>query len=196
MNIEPRLSPEEIHALQARWTTPEGERVRLRLINALRLKTNDWPEYLKDLPAVSVPAPYPAVLEDLRGLNLEGEDLREFSLCFVDLSYARLNQCSASKIRLQGSLLTGADFSNSDLRWADLLQVVAHNANFEGSNLNNSMMMVGEFCASSFKNASLAGSVLNNAKLNEADLTGVHVGDVEAYGTTFPDGFALNPDKP
>jgi len=196
MDTERKLSEAEINELRDRWTTPEGESVRTRLLNDLRTKTTDWPEYLKDLPAVSVPAPYPAVLDDLRGLNLEGEDLRGFDLCYVDLSYARLNHCDASKIRLQGSLLNGTDFSHSNLHWADLLQVVALNANFESCNLSNSMMMVGEFCTSSFKNASLVGSVLNNAKFNQADLTGTHFGDVEAYGALFPDGYILKPNEP
>lgn len=195
MNIEQMLPPEAIQKLRARWTTPEGERVRTRLLSDLRAKTEHWPEYLKDLPAVSLRAPYPAVLDDLRGLNLEGEDLQGVELCFVDLSYARLNNCKANKIRLQGSLLNWADLSHSDLHSADLLQVVARNVNFEGCRLNDCMMMSGNYCTSSFKNASLSGSVLNGAKFLEADLTGALFSGVEAHSTQFPDGFEIKPQK-
>jgi hypothetical protein len=199
MNIEHTLSPEEIHALRARWTTPEGESVRTRLLNDLQAKAMDWPAYLKDLPATSVAAPYPhygMILDDLRGLNLDGVDLRGAYLCHVDLSYANLKNCRAEGIRLQFSVLDWADFGCSQLQSADLLQVTARHTHFEGCNLDNAMMMSGVFSASSFRNASLRSCCMNGAKFTDADLTGAIFIDVEAYSTIFPDGFTLRAAQP
>jgi hypothetical protein len=199
MNIEHTLPPEEIHELRARWTTPEGERVRTRLLNDLRAKDMNLPYCLADLPATSAGAPdphYGMILDDLRGLDLEGEDLPGAYLNHADLSYANLRNCRLEGICLQFSLLDWADFGFSQLQSADLLQVTARHVNFEGCNLNNSMMMTGDFRASSFKNASLVRCCLNGAKFNEADLIGANFDGAEAHSTLFPAGFALKPNEP
>lgn len=189
------LPKQLINELQDRWTTPKGAKVLRAILADLRSRKNSWRGQLADLDAVSVPAPYPEVLEDLRGLKLERTDLQGVDLSYVNLSYASLKNCNFNRIKLQGSVLNWADLGGTHLIKADLLQIVAFNAIFDRCKLIGCMMMASELNDSSFKKAKLMASIMDgsdftNCDLEDADFQGVHY--IEAQ---FPAGFDLERTK-
>lgn len=193
MASERQLSAPEIAELQDRWRTAVGQKVSKSLLKALRARQVDWPELLGDLPRVSIPAPYPDVLDDLRGLMLSRELLDGVSLTFTDLSYSGFEFCSMKKARLQGSKLSWANFAKSSLLQADLLQVVADHAIFDDCKLAGSMMMTGDYRDSSFRNADLRKCVLNGCDFAGSDFTGIGLRGAERYSVNFPDDFDPSP---
>jgi uncharacterized protein YjbI with pentapeptide repeats len=192
MESEQKLSGSEISELQDRWRSEVGQKVKRALLRALRAHQLDWPELLKELPTVSVPAPYPDVLDDLRGLCLLKESLDGVSLTFSDLSYSAFHSCSMKKVRLQGSKLSWASFDRSNLSQADLLQVVADHAVFDDCKLAGSMMMTGNYRDGSFKNADLRKCVLNGCDFTGSELSNVRLLAAETFNIKVPASFDLS----
>ncbi|MBN4172935.1 hypothetical protein BV321_01280 [Pseudomonas syringae pv. actinidiae] len=162
------------------------------LLKALRAHQHDWPGLLNDLPSVSVPAPYPDVLDDLRGLCLLKESLDGVSLTFSDLSYSTFHSCSMKRVRLQGAKLSWASFEKSNLLQSDLLQVVADHAVFDDCNLAFSIMMTGNYRDGSFKNANLRKCILNGCDFTGSELSNVKLLAAEAFNVKVPDSFNLS----
>lgn len=192
MESEQKLSGSEISELHDRWRSEVGQKVKRALLGALRAHQLDWPELLKELPTVSVPAPYPDVLDDLRGLCLLKESLDGVSLTFSDLSYSAFHSCSMKKVRLQGSKLSWASFDRSNLSQADLLQVVADHAVFDDCKLAGSMMMTGNYRDGSFKNADLRKCVLNGCDFTGSELSNVRLLAAETFNIKVPASFDLS----
>lgn len=181
MANEQKLSASEISELRERWITGDGVKVRQALLAALRGRKLNWSELLHDLPTVSIPAPYPDVLDDLRGLCLSHELLDGISLTFSDLSYSTFHSCSMKKIRLQGSKLSWASFKGSNLLQADLLQVSADHVVFDNCKLAGAMMMAGDYKGGSFKRTDLRKCVLNGGDFSGGDFSSVKLQGVEIY---------------
>jgi uncharacterized protein YjbI with pentapeptide repeats len=87
------------------------------------------------LPSVSVAAPYPDVLDDLRGVEFRLEHLERVSLTYSHLSYSSFQLCRLMGARFQGSKLSWMHFYQSNLTSADLLQVTADHGRFENCSL-------------------------------------------------------------
>ncbi|RMO10303.1 hypothetical protein ALQ48_00349 [Pseudomonas coronafaciens pv. zizaniae] len=192
MESEQKLSCSEISELQDRWRSEVGQKVKQALLGALRAHQLDWPELLKDLPAVSVPAPYPDVLDDLRGLCVLKESLDGVSLTFSDLSYSTFHSCSMKRVSLQGAKLSWASFEKSNLLQSDLLQVVADHAVFDDCKLAGSMMMTGNYREGSFKNADLRKCVLNGCDFTGSELSNVRLQAAEVFNVKVPASFNLS----
>ena len=87
------------------------------------------------------------------GANLEGQNLAD---AFMP---------SASLVRVN---LSRADLSGALLDDASLFQVIARHADFSVTNMEDSILTMGDFCGSSFVSACLAGSSITEANLQRA----------------------------
>ena len=178
---EKSLTASEVAELRERWMTAEGMKIKSALLASLRAGKWDWPDFLVALPTVSVPAPYPELLDDLRGLTLSREMLDGVSMSHSDLSYSVFEECSLKKASFQMGRLIWANLTGSQLHKADLLQVVADHSVFDGCTLTGAMMLSGEYRHSSFRGADLRQSVLNGCRFVGADLSGALFQSAEAH---------------
>ena len=188
---ERKLSVREITELRDRWKTEIGQQIKKQLLHALREGDHSWPELLAMLPSVSVAAPYPDVLDDLRGLDFCLEHMDRVSLTHSDLSYSSFQLCRLTGARFQGSKLSWAHFYRSNLTNADLLQVTADHGRFENCSLRGAMMMTSDFRHGSFNSSDLRSSVLNGCDFRDCDLADVQLKGAEAYSVKVPPSFDL-----
>jgi len=178
---EKALTASEVAELRERWMTAEGLKIKSALLASLRAGKWDWPGFLVDLPRVSVLAPYPELLDDLRGLMLSREMLDGVSMSHSDLSYSVFDECSLKKASFQLGRLSWANLTGSELHQADLLQVVADHSVFDGCTLTDAMMLSGDYRQSSFRGADLRKSVLNGCRFAEADVSGANFQGAEIH---------------
>ncbi|MBI6885069.1 pentapeptide repeat-containing protein [Pseudomonas putida] len=182
MNIDSLvLTRSEISEIRDRWKTTEGIRIKRELLDLLRAGSWDWPDLLIDLPKISIPASQPNFLDDLRGLELQGEMLDGVSMSHSDLSYSIFEACSLKKASFQGGRLSWANLRQSQMQHADLLQVAADHAVFDGCNLAGAMMLSGDYRNGSFKKADLRRSIMNGCRLMGADLHGAQWHGAEVF---------------
>ena len=81
--------------------------------------------------------------EDLRGIDLSDQNLRDLYLRGKDLEYANL----------RGAQLSGADLEDANLNGADLTGANAENVNFEHAHLDDTTVVGTNFSGSDFSNA-------------------------------------------
>ena len=123
---------------------------------------------------------------DLRGINLNNEELSGLDLSGYDFSFASMNRVNFSQSNLSYAILTDAgldmavldecDFIGADLRRASLNECSAKNCGFGGADLSHASMInadLGEavLSRSSLHYADLRASDLTGARLSEADLS-------------------------
>lgn len=181
MNIDSHvLTRSEISEIRDRWKTTEGIRIKRELLDLLRAGSWDWPDLLVDLPKISIPAPRPNFLDDLRGLELQGEMLDGVSLSHSDLSYSIFEACSLKKTSFQGGRLSWANLRKSQVQQADLLQVAADHAVFDDCSLVGAMMLSGDYRNGSFLRADLRRCILNGCRFGGANLAGADFRGAEA----------------
>lgn len=189
MEIQPKLSSSEIELLRERWLTQTGRDVVRQLVAIWHADSRGWRSLTDQLPGVGIPAPYPELLTDLRGLELKQVKLIGAQLPYVDLSYASLKGCNLEGVCLQGSKLSWASFEGSNLKNSDLLQVMADHALFDKCSLNRAVLDVGDFRYASFQGAQLPQVMMDGADLTDAQLSGAILKGVKAIGTRFPADF-------
>ncbi|UCP11544.1 pentapeptide repeat-containing protein [Pseudomonas sp. MM213] len=190
MDDKQKLPEPGVLELKDRWKTAAGQQVRRKLLIALRVGSEDWPELLLDLPPVSNPLS-PNDLDDLRGIELPGEMLDRISLACCDLSYSNLQHCSLRKASLQRSRLNWADLQLCNLVGADLLNLEALHANFSDCKFNGAMMMSSNFRHSGFARTELKSCVLNGSDFTGSDLKPTAFERNEVHSVTFPETFDL-----
>jgi uncharacterized protein YjbI with pentapeptide repeats len=110
---------------------------------------------------------------DLTGANLSKANLQQAALYGAQIIGANLAGANLTKGKLvyanfKGSVLRDANFSNADLKFAELQQVDLRGANLTGADLTNANLA----------NANLQNAILDGAKLDGTILT----------GATMPDG--------
>lgn len=175
------LTISEISEVRDRWKTTEGIRIKRELLDLLRAGSWDWPDLLGDLPKISIPAPQPSFLDDLRGLELQGEMLDGVSMSHSDLSYSIFEACSLKKACFQGGRLSWANLRQSQMQQADLLQVAADHAVFDDCSLVGAMMLSGDYRNGSFIRTDLRRCVLNGCRFGGANLAGADFNGAEAH---------------
>lgn len=191
MDREQELSATEIEELRNRWKSPIGERVRKALLEGLRKNSYDWVEMLSQLPKVTVAAPHPEVLDDLRGISFVGETLDNASMTFVDLSYSIFEKCSMNSARLQGSKLSHASFRSTKLIKADLVQVVADHSTFDNCKLSGALLLAANFSDSSLNHVDMRKSTLIDCSFKNCELTDMIFHGAKVEGATFPPKFDI-----
>lgn len=189
MDTQPKLLPDQIERLRARWFSPAGQAVLKRLIAIWQGDSRDWRSLVYGLPEVSVRAPHPELLTDLRGLELKKLHLKGAQMPFVDLSYASFKYCNLQEICLQGSKLSWASFEHCNLKRSDLLQVVADNSRFVSCFMNQAVLDVSDLRWASFQNTEMPMAILDGADLTHAVLDGGSLAGSRARDTQFPSGF-------
>ena len=127
---------------------------------------------------------------DLRGVVLEGADLRKAKLEEADLSGARLSGANLRNAHMHRTNLAGADLTNADLRAAVMRKTNLDGADLSGANLEDANLrkstaigarLVGtklpdsnlskvDFSRASLINADLNGALLRKSIFRQADL--------------------------
>lgn len=194
MDLQPKLSAQAITELRDRWATPEGLETQRKLIKSLRDQALDWKDAYVAPATPSVPASYPGLMTDLRGLELSDLDLTNLQLPYVDLSYASFRRCVLEDTCLQGSMLRWAGFQDCNMNRCDLLQVMADHSSFKQCSMHEAVLGNGDFRAASFLDVQLPNAILDGADITDASLRKVVLKDAHMLFTKFPKGF--NPENP
>ena len=129
--------------LKERWLTPEGKKVRKKIIDHMRDK--DWGKFLVEVPFVKE--------------IVNGRDLR-----FINLNKANLSGDNLSEANLWGADLSGADLSGSDLREANLRE-----SNLRESYLSGANLIGADLSGSDLGGADLSGVDLSNTIIDNPD---------------------------
>jgi uncharacterized protein YjbI with pentapeptide repeats len=123
---------------------------------------------------------------DLRGINLDNEDLSELDFSGYDFSFANMNRVNLAKTNLSHAVLQEAslekaildecEFMGSDLSYAGLNECSAKMCGFGGVNLAQASLINADlsdavFSRSIMVSADLRASDLRRARLSEADLS-------------------------
>ena len=96
--------------------------------------------------------------------------LRGANIRFADATRAFLVGADLARADLQGSYLYHANLRRADLAWADLKEIFAYEADFQGANLQNADLRGGDFTASNLSGANLKGARLDEANFESANL--------------------------
>ncbi|MBB4867568.1 uncharacterized protein YjbI with pentapeptide repeats [Pseudomonas nitritireducens] len=187
----PEYTLEQIAELRARWQTPIGLEISQAILARERAGCDDgedWPVLLEQLPATSAPWPTNNQYLDLRGICLDGEDLQDVRFSFVDVSFGSFKGCQAQRFCLQGSTCIELDLRGTNLKKADLLQIVAPRARFDYCDLTGAVMMCSELQMASFASANLTAAWVNGCNFELANLQGAVLEDLDRFVSVFPDG--------
>lgn len=196
MEIQPKLSDTLIAQLRNRWLTQTGQDALHRFLLSLKAHPLDWKRELRTPDAPSVPANYPDLLTDLRGIELHNIDLPGAQLPYVDLSYAVIGECDLKGVCLQGSKLSHASFKHCNLKHSDLLQVMADHSLFEHCLMNQAVLGNGDFRESLFLDVQLPGAILDSADISGSKMNKVNIEGAHTLFTKFPKGFTRNKGFP
>lgn len=150
----------EMEALKSRWNLKDPEfegTCRARMVRRLKTDCRQG-RFQRPLKL------------DLRGINLDNEDLSGLDLSGYDLSFASMNRINLSQTNLSYAVLSGAslekaildecEFIGSDLNHASLNECSAKMCGFGGADLSHASLI----------NADLSDAVLSRSVLLSADL--------------------------
>ena len=132
-----------------------------------------------------------AILENLRDIL---STTLNSSNSTIDELEALLNTANNSILTLQSALLVqqnlvaewivraiNNDFSNSNLRGADLSYADLAGADLSGADLGNSNLSGADLSGADLGNSNLSGADLGNSNLSGADLTGIDLSNTSLY---------------
>lgn len=152
---------------RARWTTPEGQAKRGRLLDGWRAglgwrEAEVWPSEGDARP-------------DLRGIDLRGERLAGLDLSDARLDGARLDGADLSKTRFCRSSLRGASLVRVKAMELDAFAAVLHGACLDESTFARASFVVANLANTSWRRVSLRDADLRGATFNGAELLGCHL---------------------
>ena len=115
--------------------------------------------------------------QDLTGLDLSGYDLREAAFNRADLSKTNFSYARLDMATLDHALLDECEFIGANLSGAGLDECTARMCGFGGANLTGASLISADLSDSVFSKSILArtdfrAAVLKGARLSESDLTG------------------------
>ncbi|NOY63542.1 MAG: toll/interleukin-1 receptor domain-containing protein [Gammaproteobacteria bacterium] len=114
----------------------------------------------------------PAIMPDLSGCALIGENLIGANLSKVNLHGANLSSANLHQADLRGANLSQVNLSRANLSNADLTLAVVSEANLEHTNFRGANLRRAHLRRSSLHQAILLDAELNVANLREADASG------------------------
>ncbi len=127
---------------------------------------------------------------DLKGINLNGQELSGLDLSGYDFSYAEMNLVNFSKNNLSYSIFHGAnlekavlddcEFIGADLTHANLNECMAKTCGFGGADLSHASLI-----NANLSEAVLSRSSLRSADLRAADLTGARLSEADLSHAVF-----------
>lgn len=116
-------------------------------------------------------------LPDLSGINLMGQDLKEFELRDVSFKGAILIQADLTGVNLNGAhldnaILSGAKLERANLRYASLVSTVLVSANLKKANLESAILRRADLTQAEVQGANFSGADIYGAALRDANLSG------------------------
>ena len=120
-------------------------------------------------------------------LELEPWDLAYSHVLAKYQTGKTVENCVVTPTNLEGSLFGGADFSKSDLQWANLSDTVIAWCNLDGANLayadlSKSNLNQASLERANFRSAILDGASLQNSRIIDADFSGASLKGVSLEG--------------
>jgi len=150
-------SDSEKAALKSRWTAEQVDAVVAALAGGLAL-----PNFVAKLPPAGGGMVF---VDDLRGISLNGAELRR-----ANLSYAYLQGADLFGAILEGADLTEANLDSAYLRGADLTGARLGRANLAEATLESAKMQDVDLTGADLRNANLSSATMVHANLTAANL--------------------------
>jgi hypothetical protein len=150
-------SDSEKEALKSRWTPEQVDAVVAALAAGTLL-----PEFVAKVPPAGGGMVF---VDDLRGISLNGAELRR-----ANLSYAYLQGADLFGAILQGADLTEADLEGAYLRGTDLTGARLGRANLGGATLESAKMQDVDLTGADLRNVNLSSATMVHANLTAANL--------------------------
>lgn len=150
-------SDSEKAALKNRWTPEQVDAVVAALVGGTVL-----PEFVAKVPPAGGGMVF---VDDLRGISLNGAELRR-----ANLSYAYLQGADLFGAILQGADLTEANLDSANLRVTDLTGARLGRANLTGATLESAKMQDVDLTGADLRNANLSSATMVHANLTAANL--------------------------
>ncbi len=121
----------------------------------------------------TIPADIQAALTVIkrRATTLE-DDTKYLDLSFTNLRDANLIGGNFDRVRLNNSILIGADLRQANLKFANLSNTNLNNANFTDAKLNEANLILSNLTNTNFSSTNLTEANLNKANLTDAILDG------------------------
>ena len=147
----------EKESLKSRWTTDQVYAVVAALAAGAVL-----PEFVAKVPPSGGGMVF---VDDLRGISLNGAELRR-----ANLSYAYLQGADLFGAILQGADLTEANLEDANLRGTDLTGARFVRANLVGATFESAKMQDVDLTGADLRNANLSSATMVHANLTAATL--------------------------
>lgn len=120
------------------------------------------------------------IIETISAKTRELLEMVERDFSNIDLRDADLKRVKVHDGRFNDSTLKGADFSGSDLTNSSFKSTALNNVRFDGANLTGAQIFMSDLRGASFKSC-----VLDNADFSGSDLSGVSFDNQTFMGTIF-----------
>jgi hypothetical protein len=147
----------EKESLKSRWTTDQVDAVVAALAAGTVL-----PEFVAKVPPSGGGMVF---VDDLRGISLNGAELRR-----ANFSYAYLQGADLFGAILQGADLTEANLDSANLRGTDLTGARFVRANLAGATFESAKMPDVDLAGADLRNANLSSATMVHANLTAANL--------------------------
>ncbi|MCG8687336.1 MAG: pentapeptide repeat-containing protein [Desulfobacterales bacterium] len=177
---ENQNSEAERAALEARWReqNPDGSgTLRRAMVETLKSKcrhgSTDRPPKL-DLRGINLNN------QDLSGLNLSGYDFSFALMNRVDLTGTNLSYAVFKQASLEKAILNDCEFIGADLYGASLNECHAKNCGFGGADLTHASLINADL-----SEAVLSRSIMKSADVRAADLTGARLSEADLSHAVF-----------
>ena len=143
----------------------------LETINDIRLRNSSELKHIVDASFMHL---------NLRGVILEGIDLKQSNLSGKDLSRASMKDSNLAKTNLNNSVLIRCKLHSTIFKEASMMRVNLSEANLTDANLTSAKLS-----NAILKNANLSNAKLFNADLTQADLSGADLSNTDLRGADF-----------
>lgn len=169
-----------VEDLLARWISPKGADLRIRVIDEIRRNEG---LRLADLICGFMYSEEVKDGLDLRGINLEGQDLTAAQLKGAELSWANLTRVNLSRSDLRSAKLRRANLIEADLSLARVGEADLSRADLSGANLTHAHFKDANLSSCMLVECDLTGATLEGASVARANLLGARLMNTVLSGT-------------
>jgi hypothetical protein len=131
----------------------------------------------------------PYLRPDLRGVSLQGIDIRDAYLAEADLSLVDFTGRDLSGAHLDSADFTEAKFNDTILTKANLSRSIFFRADLIGANLEGAELQAADFRQAYLMRANLKGIYLGGVDFTQAALTGADLSGSTLNGTVFGENY-------